>query len=82
MQNYFFFEITSSEHTDSLIAVSESFGLMQISPLLTYSIIPPPFHLYPFWLLFQNHSYQTAETESYHLFLFHLRQSNPTGGRI
>ena len=42
MQNHFFFEITNSEHIDSLIVVSKSFSLLQITPLLTYSIIPPP----------------------------------------
>ena len=42
MQNHFSFEITNSEHIDSLIIVSKSFRLLQITPLLTYSIIPPP----------------------------------------
>ena len=42
MQSYFFFEITNLEHIDSLIVVSKSFSLLQITPLLTYSIIPPP----------------------------------------
>ena len=83
MENHFFFEIATSEHIDSPIVVSKSFSLLQITPLLTYSIIPPPpFHPYPFWLLFLNHSYQTVHTGSYRLFLFHLTQSNPTRGKI
>ena len=71
-----------TEHIDSLIVVSKPFSLLQITPLLTYSIIPAPFHLYPFWHLFHNHSYQTVQIGSYHLFLFHLRQSNLTGRMI
>ena len=46
MQNQFVFEITNSEHIDSLIAFSKSFSLLQIIPLLTYSIIPPPHSIY------------------------------------
>ena len=41
MQSDFFFEITNLEHIDSLIVVSK-FSLLQITPLLTYSIIPSP----------------------------------------
>ena len=72
MQNHFFFETVNSEHIDSLIVTSKSFSFLQITPLLTYSIIPPPFHLYPLWLLFHNHSHQTVKAGSYRLFWFHL----------
>ena len=84
MQSDFFFEITNLEHIDSLIVVSKSFSLLQITPLLTYSIIPPrpsPIRPCPFRLLFHNHLYQTMQMGTYHLFLFHFRQSNPTGGK-
>ena len=82
MQNHFFLEITNSEHIDSLIVVSKFFSLLQITPLFIYSIVPPPFHLYPFWFLSHNHSHQIMQTGSYHSFLFHLIQSEPTGGKM
>ena len=52
--------------------------LLPFLPILLFLL---SFYPYPFWLLFYNHSYQTVQTLSYGSFLFHLIQSNSTGGK-